>query len=133
MSVDNTIAVEVAYALPEQQSILDVEVPEGTTALEAARLSGIAEKFEAIDLDNAKLGIFGKSVSPQQVLKSGDRVEIYRPLMADPKEVRKARAARVKERKAREQAAQSPSATSSSASPDSTSGTETSAGDSEGR
>ncbi len=133
MNVDNTIAVEVAYALPERQAILDVEVPQGTTALEAARLSGIAVKFEGIDLDNAKLGIFGKAVSPQQVLKSGDRVEIYRPLVADPKEVRKARAARVKERKAREQAAQSPSASSSSSVPDSTSGGDTSAEESEGR
>lgn len=133
MSVDNTIAVEVAYALPERQAILDLEVPQGTTALEAARLSGIAVKFEGIDLDNAKLGIFGKAVSPQQVLKSGDRVEIYRPLVADPKEVRKARAARVKERKAQEQAAQSPSAMSSSSAPDSTSGAGTSAEESEGR
>lgn len=133
MNVDNTIAVEVAYALPERQAILDVEVPQGTTALEAARLSGIAVKFEGIDLDNAKLGIFGKAVSPQQVLKSGDRVEIYRALVADPKEVRKARAARVKERKAREQAAQSPSASSSSSVPDSTSGGDTSAEESEGR
>lgn len=98
-----TILVEVAYALPDKQAILPVEVAVGTTALDAARQSGISDKFDGIDLDNAKLGIFGKVVAPSQVLQEGDRVEIYRPLIADPKEVRKARAARVKERKAAEQ------------------------------
>jgi hypothetical protein len=102
MSPDNRITVEVAYAMPERQAILELRVEEGTTALEAARQSGITEKFDGIDLENDKLGIFGKAVSPAQVLREGDRVEIYRPLIADPKEVRKARAARVKERKAQE-------------------------------
>lgn len=100
MSDSSTIHVEVAYALEDRQSILALDVPEGTTALEAARRSGIAEKFEGIDLDNAKLGIFAKVVSPSQVLREGDRVEIYRPLIADPKDVRKARAARARERRA---------------------------------
>ena len=102
MSEQATIHVEVSYALADKQAILALDVPEGTTALEAARQSGITDKFEGIDLDNAKLGIFAKVVSPGQVLREGDRVEIYRPLIADPKEVRKARAARVKERKAQE-------------------------------
>ena len=83
-----TIKVEVAYALPDKQAIVAVDVSPGTTALEAARLSGITDKFEGIDLDNAKLGIFGAVVAPGQVLAEGDRVEIYRPLIADPKEVR---------------------------------------------
>ncbi len=96
------IQVEVAYALPDKQAIIELEVAEGTTALQAARQSGITERFDGIDLDNAKLGIFGKVVSPGQVLQSGDRVEIYRPLLADPKEVRKERAARAKERRARD-------------------------------
>lgn len=94
------IGVEVAYALAGKQAILELQVPEGTTALEAAKQSGITEKFEGIDLDNAKLGIFSKVVAPTQVLREGDRVEVYRPLIADPKEVRKARAARAKERRA---------------------------------
>ena len=98
----STISVEVAYALPNKQTILQVEVAEGTTALEAAQLSGITGKFEEIDLDNAKLGIFAKVVSPGQVLRDGDRVEIYRPLIADPKDVRKARAARARERRSGE-------------------------------
>jgi uncharacterized protein len=104
MSESETIGVEVAYALPHKQAILALEVSPGTTVMEAAAQSGITDKFEGIDLENAKFGIFGSVVSPQQVLQAGDRVEIYRPLVADPKEVRKARAARAKERRASEQA-----------------------------
>ena len=95
------IKVEIAYALPEEQAIVPLEVAAGTTALEAARQSGIAGRFEELDLENAKLGIFGKAVAPGQVLRAGDRVEIYRPLEADPKEVRKARAAAAKERRSK--------------------------------
>jgi hypothetical protein len=102
MSNDKTITVEVAYALPHKQALLKIEVPIGTTVLEAAQLSGIADKFEGVDLDNAKFGIFGQVVAPKQVLRTGDRVEIYRPLIADPKEVRKARAERAKERRQQE-------------------------------
>ena len=96
---NQTISVEVAFALPDKQSILEVQVPEGTTALEAVKQSGITGLYEDMDLDNAKMGIFSKPITPQQVLREGDRVEIYRPLIADPKEVRKARAARAKERR----------------------------------
>lgn len=105
MSDNKTMTVEVAYALPERQVILELQVPEGTSVLEAAQASGVTGKFEGIDLDNAKFGIFGKVVSPKQVLREGERVEIYRPLIADPKEVRKARAARAKERRAKEKSA----------------------------
>ena len=96
------INVEVAYALHDKQAILPLQVADGTTALEAAQQSGITNKSEDIDLDNAKLGIFAKVVAPTQVLREGDRVEIYRPLIADPKEVRKARAAKAKEKRAKE-------------------------------
>ena len=99
MSEGDTIGVEVAYALPDKQAIIAIEVAAGTTALEAARQSGVTEQFDGIDLDNARFGIFGNLVTPKQVLRQGDRVEIYRPLIADPKEVRKARAARAKERR----------------------------------
>ncbi len=102
MSKDQTITVEVAYALPHKQAILEIEVPAGTTVLEAAQQSGIAGKFEGVNLENARFGIFGQIVAPKQVLKDGDRVEVYRPLIADPKEVRKARALRAKERRQRE-------------------------------
>ncbi|MCB1709942.1 MAG: RnfH family protein [Halioglobus sp.] len=100
MTEKDRIRVEVAYALPDKQAILALEVPAGTTVLAAAQQSGIADKFDTIDLENDKFGIFGNLVAPGQVLKEGDRVEIYRPLIADPKEVRKARAARVRERRA---------------------------------
>ena len=102
MSEDNTITVEVAYALPHKQALLELQVTTGTTALEAARQSGVSQQFQGVDLDNAKFGIFGKVISPQQVLREGDRVEVYRPLIADPKEVRKARAARAKERRSKD-------------------------------
>lgn len=87
------IIVEVAYALPQQQLILPVKVPEGTTAEQAVHLSGILKKFPDIDLAKNKLGIFGKLVRNDTVLREKDRVEIYRPLIADPKEVRRQRAA----------------------------------------
>jgi putative ubiquitin-RnfH superfamily antitoxin RatB of RatAB toxin-antitoxin module len=99
MSTENTIKVEVAYALPHKQVLLEVDVPAGCTVVEAAMLSGVTDKFEGIDLDNAKFGIFGQVVASKQVLREGDRVEIYRPLVADPKDVRKARAERAKERR----------------------------------
>lgn len=101
MHSEDTIDVEVAYALPDKQAIIPLKVAPGTTALEAAERSGIAERFGGLDLGDSRLGIFGKAVTPDQVLQAGDRVEIYRPLKADPKAARKARAARVKERKAK--------------------------------
>lgn len=102
MNEEQKISVEVAYALPDKQAIVVVNVAPGTTALQAAQQSDICQRFEGIDLENAKMGIFGKVVSPGQELQAGDRVEIYRPLIADPKEVRKARAARVKSMRAKE-------------------------------
>lgn len=87
------ILIEVAYALPAQQVILPVKVAEGTTAVQAVETSGILQKFPDIDLSQNKLGIFGKLVKPDTVLREHDRVEIYRPLIADPKEVRRQRAA----------------------------------------
>ena len=91
--MNNEILVEVAYALPKQQLILELMVPEGTTAEQAVQKSGILAKFPEIDLAQNKLGIFGKLVKADTVLREKDRVEIYRPLIADPKEVRRQRAA----------------------------------------
>ena len=99
MSEPDRIKVEVAYALPDKQAIVELEVAEGTTALEAARLSGISDRFGGLDLESARLGIWARVVSPAQALREGDRVEIYRPLIADPKEVRKGRAARARQRR----------------------------------
>lgn len=88
----DTITVEVAYAVPAKQTILSLDVPAGTTAIEAVRASGILTQFPEIDLASSKIGIFGKAVAPDTVLRAHDRVEIYRPLLADPKEVRRRRA-----------------------------------------
>lgn len=96
-----TIHVEVAYALPDKQRIVALELPEGTTVREAALQSGLDKQFPGLDLSTADLGVFGKLVSKPdaQALADGDRVEIYRPLIADPKEVRKQRAAKAKAKK----------------------------------
>ena len=91
--MSNEILVEVAYALPQQQLIVELMVPQGTTAEQAVQQSRILQKFPEIDLAQNKLGIFGKLVKADTVLREHDRVEIYRALIADPKEVRRQRAA----------------------------------------
>lgn len=98
MANADTIRVEVAYALPQQQRVIALTVPAGTTMIEAVRRSGITGECPEIDLDIMPLGIFGKvERSPAtRALREGDRVEIYRPLVNDPKEARKARAAKAK-------------------------------------
>lgn len=86
--------VEVAYARPDRQEIVAVEVPEGSTALDAVKLSGIVELFPEIDPDHNDMGIFGKVIKlpARHALKPGDRVELYRPLLIDPKQARLNRA-----------------------------------------
>jgi uncharacterized protein len=88
----NNITVEVAYALPQQQLIIPVQVSPGTTAEQAILASGILAKFPEIDLNQNQIGIFGKLTKLDTTLRNLDRIEIYRPLIADPKEVRKQRA-----------------------------------------
>ena len=88
--------VEVAYALTEKQSLISLEVEEGTTLKDAIEASGILEKYNEIDLSKQQVGIFSKFATLDTVLREKDRVEIYRSLIADPKEVRKERAAQVK-------------------------------------
>jgi len=95
----NLIHVEVAYARPDQQVIVELDVPTGTTIEQLVLESGILETFPEIDLEKNKLGIFGKLVKKDSVLNQGDRVEIYRPLIADPKEVRRQREAEGKRMK----------------------------------
>lgn len=91
--------VEVAYARSDVQMIIPVEVGEGATLRDAIEKSGILEKFPELDIDNVDVGIFGKLSKLGNPLKPRDRVEIYRPLIADPKEVRKRRAAEGKRMK----------------------------------
>jgi putative ubiquitin-RnfH superfamily antitoxin RatB of RatAB toxin-antitoxin module len=88
-----SINVEVAYALPEKQIIRAVNVDIGTTAGAAIVQSGIMMDFPELELEEAKIGVFGKATAMTTVLNEGDRVEIYRPLIADPKEIRRKRAA----------------------------------------
>jgi putative ubiquitin-RnfH superfamily antitoxin RatB of RatAB toxin-antitoxin module len=88
----STLWVEVAYATPDRQVILRIEVPVGCTVAQAIDLSGIREKFPGMKVNRDEVGIFSRKVPLEQVLLEGDRVEIYRPLIADPKEARRARA-----------------------------------------
>tara|TARA_R110002167_G_C12701124_1_gene653522 strand:- start:4321 stop:4620 length:300 start_codon:yes stop_codon:yes gene_type:complete len=92
------INVEVAYALPDEQKIFKVKVELGCTVYEAVIRSKIVEYFPQIDPDNDPMGVFGKAVRDprQEVLKAGQRVEIYRPLIIDPKVARANRAAKLK-------------------------------------
>ncbi len=105
MTEADKICVEVAYALPDKQEIVMLEVLPGTTAREAVTLSGMERFFPGLQLDGLPIGVFGKSVKDEYVLHAGERVEIYRPLLADPKEVRKRRAAEAKARRDAEAAA----------------------------
>lgn len=109
MTDSKTIAVEVVYALPHEQRLVSLLVAPGTTAQEALVRSGIPEEYPEVDLATAKLGIFGQALgtkglpqADQYELQPGDRVEVYRPLIADPKEARRQRAEKAK-RQARKQ------------------------------
>ena len=104
---ETNIIVEVAYALPEKQVLKELTVAEGTTALEAVKQSGILALFPDIDIENTKMGIFSQVLGTKgleapegYVLKARDRVELYRALIADPKEVRRRRAEEARAQKA---------------------------------
>ena len=91
--IDNEqINIEVVYALAHKQTLLNVKVPRATTLADAIKISGILEKHPEINLASNKVGIFAKLSKLDAVLRDKDRVEIYRPLIADPKEVRRKRA-----------------------------------------
>ena len=86
------IRIEVAYATPERQVIRVVTVPVGTTALQALECSGLRDDFPDMVVDEGAIGVFSKKVGVDYEMQPGDRLEIYRPLIADPKEVRRERA-----------------------------------------
>ena len=88
----SNINIEVVYAMPQEQILLKRQMPAGTSVAEAIQASGVLEKHPEIDLAVNKLGIFGKLTKADAVLRDKDRIEIYRPLIADPKEVRRKRA-----------------------------------------
>ncbi|MCH9691490.1 MAG: RnfH family protein [Gammaproteobacteria bacterium] len=94
-----TIAVEIIYALPHEQRLIRMLVAPGTTAREVLICSGIPEEYPQVDVETAKLGIFGQALgtkgldaAAKYIMQPGDRLEVYRPLIADPKEARKQRA-----------------------------------------
>lgn len=89
---DNKIKIEVVYALPHEQTLLKLDVPPESTIADAIKLSGLLEKYPEIDLTKGKFGLYGKLSKADTVLREKDRIEIYRPLIADPKEVRRKRA-----------------------------------------
>lgn len=88
------VEVEVVYAKPEQQVLVALKMPETATVEQAIKSSGLLARFPEIDLNAYKVGIFAKVCALDQVLKQGDRVEIYRPLLHDPKDARRQRAAK---------------------------------------
>ena len=92
----NEILIEIAYALPEEQVIISIKVPTIFNVQQAIEKSGIQKKFPSIDLSKNKVGIFGKKTTLNHLLKDRDRIEIYRPLILDPKEMRRKRAAKKK-------------------------------------
>jgi uncharacterized protein len=91
--------IQVVYALPDKQELLYLALPVGTTLQQALEASGLPGKY-GVELATGKFGIFGKHAKLDTVLRDRDRVEIYRPLIADPKEMRKARVAEKKARTA---------------------------------
>lgn len=90
--MDDPINIEVAYATPAKQSLIELTVPNGSTVEQGILASGIIDIHTEIDLKTAKVGVWNRVCKPSVELRDGDRIEIYRPLIADPKEVRKRRA-----------------------------------------
>ena len=86
------IHVEVVYATPERQELVSLELETGVTVADAIEHSGLAGRFDGFEVDPSAVGIFSRKVALDQVLRDGDRVEIYRPLLTDPKEARRQRA-----------------------------------------
>lgn len=93
-TANEQVTVEVAYALPERHFLRAFEVPASCTIYDAVMRSGVTTQFPELDLESLALGVFGKVVDRNQLVKAGYRIEIYRPLIIDPKEVRRKRAAR---------------------------------------
>ncbi|RZM76417.1 RnfH family protein [Pseudoalteromonas rubra] len=91
------IQVEVVFALPEKATTLSVDVAEGTSVEQVVLQSGILERCPEIDPTNLSLGVWNRTVKLNHVVRAGDRVEVYRPLIADPKEARRRRAEKAKE------------------------------------
>lgn len=92
MAGNTTVHVEVAYATPQRQTVISLELASGSTAKQAIDLSGLLQQHPEIDLSTQKIGIFGQPCALDRLLNSGDRVEIYRPLLIDPMQARRLKA-----------------------------------------
>ena len=90
------IRIEIVYAKPDKQRLISIAVSENCTVLNAIEQSGILTEFPEIDLNNAKVGIFSTPCSLEKIVENGDRIEIYRPLLSDPKDARRQRALKSK-------------------------------------
>ncbi len=86
---EEVISIEVAAGWAEQQVLVELEVPIGTTVMEAIELARLDERLPGHEVDMKRIGIFGRRCDPERALQHGDRVEVYRPLKADPKKVRR--------------------------------------------
>jgi putative ubiquitin-RnfH superfamily antitoxin RatB of RatAB toxin-antitoxin module len=93
----NQLSIELVYGLPQRQTLISLMVPLDTTVEQAIKQSGLLNIYPDIDLKLNKVGIWNRACKLNDVLKDGDRVEIYRPLVADPKEIRKRRAQKAKD------------------------------------
>ena len=96
MNSGDLIHIEIAYALVSEQVVLGVDVPAGSSIKQSIERSGILSRFPEIDLDSSRVGVFGKLKNLSDEVRKGDRIEIYRPLIADPKEMRRQRAKEAK-------------------------------------
>ena len=85
------IAIEVVYALPEHQQVLNIDIAPGTTAKQALQQTQLQQDFPRLDVDTSAIGVFGQPISLEYVMQDGDRLEIYRPLLRDPMEARRKR------------------------------------------
>lgn len=94
---EQQISIEVAYAMPQKQALLEVVIEQGTTVEQAILASGMIKRFPQIDLSKDKVGIWNRTCKLSDEPKNGDRIEVYRPLIADPKEVRRRRAEKAKD------------------------------------
>lgn len=95
---ERLLSIEVAYALPQRQTLLKLEVPAGTTLREAIQRSGLVGRHPELDLERLSVGVFSRPAALHDLVGEGDRIEIYRSLTADPKDVRRRRAAQARRR-----------------------------------
>ena len=89
MAAPGAINIEVVFGLPDRQRLIPLTIDSGSTLAEAIRRSGIADEFPQYDIDLCKFGIWGRAVQKNQLLREGDRIEIYRPLQIDPRDARR--------------------------------------------